>query len=252
MSAPEDGARVSGTHGPVDAVTGAAVGRDCGLNVDLYVDAFTGPTPPAGSDEECRAACVVGAVVAGFVSGACDVVWTVEGVVAGNENGKVGRTVTVRCTLSGWMELADAVDGANVAETATSAATAPPHAASEAIGASRRPPRARRLGRAERMRRDTGRDSGSDGDRGGDRYLYGLFRVRATCTSYLYELAYVTRTAYAYGEGKRISGGSAGLGGGGSMPAALRPSATAAMMPDSSPVRWSCQEMCIVVTSAEG
>jgi hypothetical protein len=245
MSAPEDGARVSGTQGPVDAATGSAVGRDCGLNVDLYVDACTGTTTSAGADEECRAACVVCGGGAGIVCGACDVVWTAEGVVTGFENvrtGRVGTPMTV--CRAGCTALADAVDGANVAEMATSADAAPAHAASEAIGASRRRPRARRLGRAERMRRDTGRDSGSDG---------GRRRGPLTRTAYyVYELAYITRTAYAYGEGKRVSGGRAGLGGGSSTPAGRRPSATAAMIPDSSPVRWSCQEMCIVVTSAEG
>ena len=58
--------------------------------------------------------------------------------------------------------------------------------------------------------------------------------------------------AYAYGDGKRMSGGRVGVGDGGSMAAGLRPSATAATMPESRPVRWPCQEMCIVVTSAEG
>jgi hypothetical protein len=37
-SAPEDGARLSGTHAPEDVVcTTGTVGRDCGLNVDLYM-----------------------------------------------------------------------------------------------------------------------------------------------------------------------------------------------------------------------
>jgi hypothetical protein len=164
MSAPEDGARLSGTQDRADDVAGAAVGRACGLKVDLYVVAFAWTT---AADEVRSAACVVFAVVAGVVCGACDVVWTVDGVVAGTENvaiGMVGRT-GVRWTLSGWTELADAVDGTNAAETATRAAAAAAHAASEAIGASMRRERARRLGSAERMRRDTGRVSGSDADR---------------------------------------------------------------------------------------
>jgi hypothetical protein len=37
-SAPEDGARLSGTHAPEDVVcTAGTVGRDCGLKVDLYM-----------------------------------------------------------------------------------------------------------------------------------------------------------------------------------------------------------------------
>ena len=34
MSAPANGARVSGTQEPEDAATGTDVGKDCGLNVD--------------------------------------------------------------------------------------------------------------------------------------------------------------------------------------------------------------------------
>ena len=108
--------------------------------------------------------CATGVVAGAVLCGACDVVWVTGWLVIGFVGwvGKVGKNVGgVWCTRSGCTELADAVDGANVADTATRAAAAPAHAASVAIGASRRR-RALRLGFAGRMRRDTGRDSGSD------------------------------------------------------------------------------------------
>ena len=56
---------------------------------------------------------------------------------------------------------------------------------------------------------------------------------------------------YAYGEGNRESGGRVGVDGG-SIAAGRRPSTIAPKIPASSPVRCPCQEMCIVLTSADG
>ena len=158
---------MSGTQGPADAVTAGAVGRDWGLNVDLYVVELAWAAAAVVADEGCCAVSVAGAVVGAVAAVVCEtgaVVWAAVAVVAGTENEDGNEKVGVLC-LAGWIELADAVDGANVADTTTRAAAAPAHAASEAIGASRRRLRARWLGRrAGRMRRDTGRDSGSDGE----------------------------------------------------------------------------------------
>jgi hypothetical protein len=95
MSAPEDGARVSGTQAAEDVVTAAVVGSDCGLNVDLYIVGLADATAPAGAEKECRAGCVVVRGGAGIVCGACDVVWIDTGVVAGKVKGSVGMTLNV-------------------------------------------------------------------------------------------------------------------------------------------------------------
>ena len=106
MSAPEDGARVSGTQAPEDAVTAGAVGRDCGLNVDLYVVELACAVTAVVADEECCAVSVTGAVVGAVAAVVCEtgaVVWAAVAVVAGAESemGKVGMMVNVRCPLAG-------------------------------------------------------------------------------------------------------------------------------------------------------
>ena len=153
--------------------------------------------------------CVVVWVAAAVVCGACDVVVRITDVVVTGTDGEknVIGIVKERCA-SGSTEFADAVAGAKVADTATSVAAAPAHAASEAIGASRR--RARWLGRAGRMRRDTGRGSGSrmDGnEEGGDTAAYVVPR---TCGKRILREAAHGREHREWTGGERRRGARAG------------------------------------------
>lgn len=156
-SAPSPGARPSGTQGPEPAV-GTWVGNACGVKPAEGEDPAPDPPPsrpeaPAedspGVEETDRI--VLETPAGAVVCGACEVLGRV-GRPIGRLNVGSGRGECDRCASGA--AAATALDGANVADAASSNVAAPAHATNEAIGAIR--PRAER-GRAGEGGRDTGR-----------------------------------------------------------------------------------------------